>query len=192
MEHLLRLAPHYVVSFCGYPDLLSQWRGYSSTNDGYAVGFRSLNLLTKIQDLGSGYLAKMIYSPDQQDRLVDAVLKAVEDSIVRLKGDARTQVANHAIAALTWFSYQMKHPMFSSEGEWRLIARDFFSSSEVKFRADKGHFVPYVEIPLEDNDIEIIVQGPGVYRAGNREAVLRFANSCGFSPRVTVSAVPLV
>ena len=44
LTEAVRASPHHVTSFCEDGDLLSQWRGYARTNDGYAAGFEFASL----------------------------------------------------------------------------------------------------------------------------------------------------
>ena len=182
--------PHYVASFCEDGDLLSQWRGYAQSSDGYAIGFRSSRLRARPSQIGR-QLQQIIYSRGEQDRRLGIVVDAIKESAASAEGlDARF-VHSTATSIAFRLLFRFKHELFSGEREWRLIA---FSSDETpeKFRMRNGYVTPYIEIPLEASDIDVIVQGPGTHRRGNLAAVLRFAESCGFTPRVVNSAIPLV
>jgi hypothetical protein len=182
--------PHYVASFCEHHDLLSQWRGYAQTNDGYSVGFRFQDLARK-KDLARGVdLVQLIYQRSEQDRLLDMVLDAGQEAIDASPG-ASIKIATATVINLLPFFYRFKHELFSGESEWRLIGSADDVTPE-KFRVVGGHFVPYIEFPLEAGDIDLVVQGPGAYRDGNKEAIERFAKLHGFTPTVISSGVPLV
>jgi hypothetical protein len=182
--------PHYVASFCEHSDLLSQWRGYAQTNDGYAVGFRFQNLLRKQDPKRGVQLAQLIYPRAEQNRCVDLVLDAVRKTVEKSTGKAN-EFGLLATLNLLPFLHRFKHELFSGEGEWRLIGSADDVTPE-KFRIVRGHFVPYIAFPLEADDIDVIVQGPGTYRAGNKEAIERFAKLNGFTPTVISSELPLV
>lgn len=186
----LRTLPHYVASFCEDPDLVSQWRGYAHTNDGYAIGFRSKNLPKSPSQGIARRLIQLIYPRIEQDRRLDEILNAASQAIAKSAENMPYAVAA-VVAGFFPLMYRFKHELFKSEQEWRLVGHVNDPASE-RFRIVSGHFVPYLAFPLEPDDIAVIVEGPGSYRSGNKEAIERFAKSCGFAPRVIRSGVPLV
>lgn len=174
---IARMFPHYVVSFCDSGDLLSQWRGYSSTNDAYAIGFRFDRLSKKADLERGGQFVKLEYSRTAQKALLDKVLNR--------DGGSVSDAANLLL--------RIKDEHFESEREWRLIAHSnaLGDDSQVGFRTMKGHIVPYFAFALDDDDIVEIVQGPGSFRPANLIAIERFARSRRFSPTVRKSEIPL-
>jgi hypothetical protein len=179
------MGPHYVASFCEDGDLLSQWRGYAQTNDGYAIGFKSGNLSKRGPDL-----AQLIYPRAEQTRFLDSLLSFAIKASVDLDDAGQLTLISAALGSPIMHLYRFKHELFSGEREWRLIGRLKDGATE-RFRTAHGHFVPYIAVPVEADDIDVIVQGPGAYRPGNKEAIERFAKSCGFAPTVIRSEVPL-
>lgn len=178
--------PHYISSFCEDSDLLSQWRGYGRTNDGYAIGFKSGNLSKRGPDL-----VQLIYPRAEQSRFLDSLFGVAVRASVDLDHAGQLTLVAAAAGYTLMHLYRFKHELFSGEREWRLVGRPN-DATAVRFRAAGGHFVPYIEIPVEADDIEIVVQGAGAYRSGNKEAIECFAQSCGFAPTVIGSRVPLV
>ena len=176
---------HYVASFCEDGDLLSQWRGYAQTNDGYAIGFKSGNLSMRGPDL-----AQLIYSRTKQTRFLDSLFGVAIKASADLDDAGQDTLITAAVGYTVMHLYRFKHELFSGEREWRLIGRPKDATAE-RFRTARGHFVPYIAVPVEAEDIDFIVQGPGAYRPGNKEAIERFAKSCGFTPTVVRSEIPL-
>jgi hypothetical protein len=181
---------HYVASFCEDRDLLNQWRGYARTNDGYAIGFKSGNLYRRSLT-GGPDLAQLIYKRADQVQLFDSFFGAAVRVSADLSRAGKLAVLAAAVGYATMYLYRFKHELFLGEREWRLIGRPKDVAAQ-EFRTANGHFIPYIALPVECDDIETIVQGPGAYRPGNKEALERFAQSCGFTAGVIESGVPLV
>jgi hypothetical protein len=54
----------FAACFCRQPDLLSQWRGYSTGLTGYALGFKQ-DILKKYIDFGSHQIGECLYIEDK-------------------------------------------------------------------------------------------------------------------------------
>jgi len=170
--------PHYVASTCDTGDLIGQWRGYSSLNDGCAVAFRRLALESRQTKESRLHVIPIFYSPDQQRRLVERVLNVAFEVFASAERRTKSKVLDHAIFALHRAILLLKHPSFAGEREWRLILFDVSGSSE-NFRVVQGQIVPYLNIPLAPDDIDHIIQGPGLYRLASTDTISRFALKCG-------------
>jgi hypothetical protein len=57
------------VSFCTEPDLLNQWRGYTGSGTGYAIGFYSRGLKEIARD-NACLLGKCIYEKATQEQII--------------------------------------------------------------------------------------------------------------------------
>lgn len=196
-------SPHFVVSTSSVGDSLSQWRGYGRVHDGYAIALKREPLAK-----ASKMLIPIIYKLHGQERLLQWVLDTASEYIDPMLENASEEeighdidshgeiyaqarrLINEAAISLHIASYHFKDPSFSGESEWRVLSLDH---KDERFRVARGHLVPYVTVPLSENSIDHIIQGPGTYRDANASAIERFALNCGFKAvSVRKSEVPLV
>jgi hypothetical protein len=178
----------YVASMCEQGDLLSQWRGYARVGDAYSVGLSKAALQSK----GSWELAKVLYSREEQIQLIQGILdewKLAEDEVH--ESDRRAIIV-HGITTLSTVIASFKDPSFAGEEEWRMF-RHTPPEGTIKYRASRGHILPYTEIQLEEGDIRLVTQGPGYFRGANKRAIHDLSHKCGFGHlNVSESVVSLV
>ena len=168
----------FVCSLTAAGDLLSQWRGYSHSSQGFSLGFDTAVLEKQLE---------AVHTLDTPTELVECIY---DEAIIRehirdlgrkaAEGFRELKERNEAVPA--WFTTllnpsenyrkhsfyleksftfatvpllrlaaQFKHPGFQEEREWRVLFRAFLKTlppDKVKFRS--GQFGPtsYVEIPL--------------------------------------------
>jgi len=168
----------FVCSFTAAGDLLSQWRGYSYSSQGFSLGFDTTLLKKQLetvntQDIPTELLECIYDEAIIRERIRDLGRKAAEgfrelkdrNEIVpagfptRLNPSANYR--KHAYYLEKSFTFatvpflrlaaQFKHHGFQEEREWRVLYRAFWKTllpDTVKFRS--GQFGPtaYVEIPL--------------------------------------------
>lgn len=168
----------YLACFCEAGDLLSQWRGYGSSG-GFAIGFRTSTLSAvqppnsksrlegiEDEDIPEAFrftpdpvtLVKVNYGESGIQPVVDDVLERIAPEPVAFPGARGFQQAKTVVfPALA----SIKHAGFSEEREWRLIAMGSVGEVASKFRAGAIGVIPYVELPLPDAAIEVVVIGPG-------------------------------
>jgi len=162
-------------------DQLSQWRGYCP-NGGYSVSFddSQLSNMMKAQGLYIGkcvYKEKdqreLIYNrivghtPEQykerftiplrepeggtpqeiedQKAQIDAENRNYQSRLDRHIYEHKMEVFKNAMKYAPLF----KHETFEEEQEWRIVA---ISKNRPKFRQGKSFIVPYLEMPLTEND----------------------------------------
>jgi hypothetical protein len=146
----------FAACFCENGDSLSQWRSHADVRGGYAIGLRTSALTNSGGRYHSAALRRVIYDPERQKALIDAML---DRAMVLLRssgsgGAAAIDVvleffADHMIELIASF----KQPAFREDNEWRLllIADTAYAGetlSEVRFRRAGGHIVPYVELDV--------------------------------------------
>jgi hypothetical protein len=179
----------YVASFCERGDLLSQWRGYCRVQDGYSMAFRFSSLLADKK----APLTKVLYEPKDQEKHLSDLLRSVTDVLSRagFPSDQTADLFRFAVDVVWAFPFCLKDRSFEGEQEWRLVA-GLASGYTEKFRVVDGHFVPYVEIPIDTQSLVEIRQGPGAFRPANIEALTRLLAAEGFdNTKVARSPVPL-
>lgn len=179
----------YIASFCERPDLLSQWRGFSRTQDGYSIAFR----FDKLTSPEHAISARVVYQTQEQESRISSVVEQLIETTVEadLLAEGQYELMLFAVNLL-WSSYlNMKDPCFAEEQEWRLVASTAFGLKE-EFRAANGHIIPFVRLPIRPESVVEIRQGPGLYRDANTEGIARLLASEGFTnAEVTRSLAPL-
>lgn len=194
----------YVTSFCGRPDLLSQWRGYGA--GGYSIGFPTelLNAfmvpLGRNDSSGSGG-AKAFSSSDSwlfpvQYTLDESIIERVAHEIVA--PDNYRSAVRRTVECLA----QFKHPAFEAEEEWRLI----WSSGSDRISCDyrispSGMLIPYLQLRYtpsymaapglryEGKLVESVWVGPSPDQKLRAESVSRMLRQRSF-PDVAVEMSP--
>jgi hypothetical protein len=181
--------PVYVTCFCESGDLLSQWRGYGSDH-GYAIEFNR------------DALAELALPPYDAPNLVrvrygdEAAKDVLDDALKHMRSDANLGhpgVHSYYMARdLTSKLATIKHPGFSEEREWRLIAT--FEADDpalVRFRATPVAVAPYIELRVPTDAVISIRVGPGRHVDVRSAGVQRLLARLGRDVPVLQSEVPL-
>lgn len=146
-----------VCSLSEQGDLLSQWRGYSSSVGGYSIGFNKEALEKTL--IGSGFkLIQCIYDELEQKHLIHGIVDRVfveSDENFESTFLSNTVVNSPAVYVLHHellkISPKIKSYTFKEEAEWRIVSEDFTKYYEMEFRSGKSSLIPYVEIQLPDS-----------------------------------------
>ncbi len=89
--------------------------------------------------------------------------------------------AGHLTVAAAVF----KHPSFSEEAEWRLVARGPPGPHHRKFRTQAGVVVPYIELPIAGPStppfLESITIGPSPHGPEAESGLKALIEECGWS-----------
>jgi hypothetical protein len=168
----------FVCSFTALGDLLSQWRGYSYSFQGFSLGFDSTLLKRRLQLVHTldtpVELVECVYDEAttveciramgrtaaegfrdlrQHDEVVPPGFSTLLNPSEDYRRDTYYLSKSFTFASVPFFraAAQFKHPGFREEREWRVVYSAFLkklSPHTVKFR--HGQFGPtaYVEIPL--------------------------------------------
>jgi hypothetical protein len=147
-DYMFRMDAPYVACFCENADLLSQWRGYGASGEGFAVGF-GVPWLLSLNKIGFR-LQQVIYDPGQQRAMVTKFLDrvAVIISEAKCSDEENRNIWQMAAASLSSWAVMFKHPSFREEREWRIISEVEKRTSYLKtlFRRSGRRIVPYVTI----------------------------------------------
>jgi hypothetical protein len=204
---------YFVSSFCQEPDLLGQWRAYSRSGGGYAIGFDSLALQRTANPSPALTLRRVIYNHDQQRVLISQTLDDVMDSLEGVAGTKDPTEASALIALFVSFlrdhfaefHFSFKNQAYKDEQEWRLIvqagvaARDALLR-DVCFREADGIPVPYLALgsdslagrPNGQLPLTNIVYGPAIDEQRAVHSVRMLLDKYGYSHvNMTSSEVPL-
>jgi hypothetical protein len=185
-----------VCSFSEDRDSLSQWRAYSGTTSGFAIGF-SGEMLAKVASTTSFHLARCIYDVTEQRTLIEALVEEVlEENIAGTPWDDNHQIprGGNLNAYLHGYAPILKHPSFKEEREWRIISRPM-SCRRFEFRPGNSMLVPYYKMPLASEkvsfDLAEIVVGPTPHSKQAKDSASSFLVSENLrNVPVNISVVP--
>jgi hypothetical protein len=154
----------FLACFSEKADLLSQWRGYTPSSGGFAVGFAPGAF-----EIDSGWLLTHCeYNPGAQREIAKALLEEhvelldPKTDIETLMAPGHSKLADMIVALLTIVP-GIKHPGFSEENEWRLVRHALDGPlGETEFRVARGQLIPYQRIKLRESPCPLaeIVIGP--------------------------------
>lgn len=147
----------YIACFCENDDLLNQWRVYSGSGGGFAIGLASSAIIHRTNALNGPtqdfILRKVIYSEAQQKSLISEVIDTTAKALEEATTGLTMEEANGAIARccgfvranLAGYLICFKHPAFEVENEWRLchvVHHD--QQDHISFRDGPYGLTPYV------------------------------------------------
>jgi hypothetical protein len=206
------LSDAYVVCFCQYNNLLSQWRIYGAGGGGYSMefGFPSSLPPGTSSDFRrrQTFLAKVTYEPDEQRGLLNELLDKVEEEVVGLReeklppGENMEGFSARILDALlpSWL-YTVKDRAFSSEHEWRLVLLPSVSVGgyteycNLLFRSGRTGLIPYITVRRAPKlPLTSVTCGPSVSHEMAEHTVRMFLKKHGFeeaAKHVTSSTVPV-
>jgi hypothetical protein len=190
-----------VCSFSARGDLLSQWRAYGGRASAFSIGF-SGSFLRAISDKLDCWLVPVVYTANEQHRLVRTLLDDVLDENSRRRADnqerrtAEGPVGGNLVAYLNRYAPILKHESFCEECEWRIISRPLMCSQQrFCYREGPSTLVPYFKIPLSSGElpfrVEEIIVGPTALPEQSTHAINGFlAKHRLVETRVRNSATP--
>jgi hypothetical protein len=207
----------FTVSFCETNDLLSQWRGYGPGN-GYAIGFDLVkqDVIQMTSAQGTRLLLRQVnYDPESQKTSLLQILENSATLLSKVLASHKADMAIPMILACVTFSlaewmYTIKHPKFSQEQEWKLLAippkavtkfppflkfGDAYDSyAGLNARVVGSRMVPYLEFVPKNKVLPMVsvTCGPHNHQRLNARAVeLLLASNELDGVSVELSTIPL-
>jgi hypothetical protein len=187
----------YVTCFSTKMDDLSQWRAYTRSPPGFALGFDRA-ILAEAAKSENFQLVECEYDLAEQEKLVTTIIKRQYASIASAINYADSQIDfgrkqsgfyNQALPVICRELLQLcrrcKSPAFRDEGEYRLVG---YSTLEPKFRQVGSLIVPFVEWKFKSPLLPLkhIIVGPGPHSDEVIQVARRMCPGVGVSP----SSVP--
>lgn len=202
MSALLPNRDFYAFCFCERPDLLSQWRAYSS-GGGYAIGFETAELSRPLITQGFS-LFPVEYGRGESLQLLQADLRNLCKALERCFDEFPTDKEILLSGAVEWLKIVlvsrvsgMKHPAFAQEQEWRiLVTLTSDNLCDVDFRQGRNALIPYFKANVSDVKtsklpISEIVLGPTLHPPLAKKALDSLLKKNGFSNvSITESKIP--
>jgi hypothetical protein len=168
------------VSFCGHSDLLSQWRGYSGSGVGYAIGFSSATVMETAHNHSCRF-ARCIYDEQAQIEIIDELIEQVSRRSVSYRGSepgvVKSSLSKIFSEGLIEFGAFFKDAAFQEEDEWRLVTnvKDYHDPA-FDFRTGKSTLIPYYRLKVGDgswrNQIAQVTVGPCPHPQTSQMAVM--------------------
>ena len=166
----------FVCSLSKEKDLLSQWRGYCPSGNGFSLGFDSKQLQI-MADEQEFKLVKCIYNKNKQKKIIEQLLiewaKELKKELPNLKNKQPPYLKEALLIELRvrFFSKfldiapSIKNESFEEENEWRLISHPTsIDDPKAEFRPDRSLIVPYIKFKLAEKNGKIpvnrIIIGP--------------------------------
>lgn len=153
----------FTCSFSEEKDLLSQWRGYCSGNQGYCIHFdlKELQAAARMK-FTSAEIFPCVYNNEEKNAKISASLnKHWVDYIAQADQKSRENTIRTLAHEIEKLASHFKHPSFAEEKEHRLVIRTAWDFDEHgKFRAGPMSIIPYLEIPAPKELIREICIGP--------------------------------
>ena len=167
----------FIASFSTERNSLPQWRSYCPNGNGVAIGFRTASLPQFLQwkegkrsAIVFIRLDKVDYKPvsDELPIMDSEIAELVAQVDERLSSSERRTIPERSGREDDFAAYahmaacKRKHPSFSNEYEYRLIANSMFTQAgDLQFRPVRSTLVPYIElsIPTADFIAEVVI-GP--------------------------------
>lgn len=166
----------FVISFSELGDLLSQWRSYCPPNRGVSLGFEP-DELKRAAAQQSFELVQCTYDLAAQQNSVAAMASRWLAEYTASNSDASQAVVVSKFAvAFAGMAASFKHPSFTEEREWRLVAIAEDDALQPQYREGLSTLVPYItfKVPRDSKSrlrIRRIVVGPTPHAYLARSAI---------------------
>lgn len=173
-----------VSSFCEVGDLLSQWRGYGTHGQRFALGFSSKILELRIKGDSRLKLWKCVYSPRDQRQIISELVNLLLNAFRKVFHSSEHSVRNKNLETLTGYFMTLflriapilKNENFAEEKEWRLITLPIANTDEnFNVRVMARGLTEYLSLDFLTSDynefISDVVAGPSDRSRGDMSAV---------------------
>jgi len=194
----------FVVSLCCRIDKSSQWLHYGRSGQGLAIGLSS-QIAKEV-----GYdLIQIDYSVDSQKDRMHQLFEVGTKAIDSMKSDLSqelqfrySQLISYIVSLYVYhLAIRIKHPSFSEEEEWRLVAHfvsglkeqeDKERKRKILFRQVSKRLIPYEELNFSSSAEDMIKEVVVGYSAIiGLDAVQLLLLENGLNPLVKRSEVPV-
>ncbi|MBY5533650.1 DUF2971 domain-containing protein [Rhizobium leguminosarum] len=181
----------YAVCFCEKSDLLSQWRGYGSTQQSVSIQFDSSGLLT-LGFMKMFSLKKIIYGREKALAQLRDGFDRIDDIVGAISRREPVDTPAEQKRVILELSPQFKTEHFEEEQEWRLVS--FGEQKQISYRPRDNVLLPYVQVGHPANiplPIGSITVGPGKDNELTKKSIEHLlANSAYPHVQVRTSEIP--
>ena len=162
------ISNRYACCFTGNGDQLSQWRGYGSNGQGYAIGFETKKLVGNIEPYAEP--SRIIYDVDTQRHYAEKHLDTFIKGFISALKASHKAVSKHIDTIVSMLEQEseysilgFKHKGFQEESENRLhLAHPELETTKVLEK--NGILIPYIELKTKGARLPIkqITIGPTI------------------------------
>jgi hypothetical protein len=167
----------FTLSFSEETDLLSQWRGYCPSNNGYCITYDITKLHEKIKSVFDDcHLFKCVYDNKQKERQLKDLLNTYWQKY-RMKNNNKLKesIIDDLTRQIILLASYFKHPSFKEEKEHRIvIVLEYAPDNDLKFREGPFSLIPYIELPVPRSFITKFCIGPTSNRSLAKRALETF------------------
>lgn len=155
----------FTLSFSSEVDLLSQWRGYCTDNNGYCLVFNVDAIFekakTKYNDV---YLLDCVYQREEKvEKLRDLLNKYWFEYRKSTEKKQQEAVLDALEKEVMLLASHYKHPSFSEEKERRIVVvMKFNDAKNLRFREGGFALVPYIDLDAPRDCLKKICIGPAL------------------------------
>lgn len=193
----------YICSFSFKEDSLDMWRYYSKGKSGY--GLRCDSKL--FSGLPAVHAYPVIYDDGEKRKILKELIGDVFCAHHGLEYD-ETGKLNAAVGliqtVLKRFQFEFKHDCYASEQEYRFVIYlpiddvktlklSLSDVAELRFRAQGGILVPYVDMTIENGDafLQEVLISPFIENAFVMDTTREYLAQCGYACPVRQSQLPV-
>ncbi|HTI03196.1 MAG TPA: DUF2971 domain-containing protein [Acidisoma sp.] len=199
-------APHFVCSFTEAADDLGQWRGYGGGENGFAIGFWTIDLMAAASRRAQSGMLPLSYDKEIHANVVRNIISCAQnlyiDGLTKPNIDPTRwawELVTHFSERLDIFACLIKDPAFSAEREHRLLTllneQDY---TNLEFKPKRSllsrHLPVSLATPRHDGRLPIsrICIGPSASPRISQLSVEALLRQQGYPSNVTVelSRVP--
>ena len=186
----------FTISFTEETDLLSQWRGYCSDNNGFCLKIDVDGVYRSARkSFPSANLLNCVYDEAQKRSVIQKLMdkhwyRFAELKLAKHKDKVISELATEVVILASYF----KHPSFSEEKEMRIVIfLEDASHTSLNFREGQFSIVPYIELPASRKLIDEIIIGPCSNKKLSKRSLIAFLDNnfgANTNPDVGYSSTP--
>lgn len=177
----------YTISFSRQTDLLSQWRGYCSGNNGYCLIYDVDELYKKAKaQYPSAQIGECVYNDERKQKAVREILNTRWFEYHAALNEAEeTQVIVNLTGDVIKLASFFKHSSFSEEEEIRIvIILPDGNEDEVRVRPGRHYPIPYLEVAAPKSTLKKVIVGPSPNKFLAQRGMFAFLESAFGFPYV--------
>lgn len=193
----------YICSFSFKEDSLDMWRYYSKGKSGY--GLRCDSKL--FSGIPAVHAYPVIYDDNEKRKILKELIGDVfcaHHGLEYQKEDKLRFAVGLIQTVLKRFQFEFKHDCYASEQEYRFVIYrpiddvktlklSLSDVAELRFRAQGGILVPYVDMTIENGDafLQEVLISPFIENAFVMDTTREYLAQCGYDCPVRQSQLPV-
>ena len=184
----------FTLAFSEETDLLSQWRGYCPSNNGYCLIFDVEQIYEAIKSVFDDcHLVKCVYDNAQKETQLKKLLNDNWAKYGQIEGEKEKKgLLDELEKKLMLLASYFKHPSFEEEKEHRIVVLlTYAPDSDLRFREGRFSLIPYIELPAPRKTIRKICIGPTAHKELAKRALETFLDKCYGVPTTLIGELEI-